>query len=178
MRRLPVFETFMGLPLHPLLIHAAVVFVPLLGVASIVYAVVPFVRRYAYWAVGLLALAGPATALLAKLSGDAFRRRLIARKIASPEMLDKIAAHEHFGNMTLWTTIGLGVITLLLVAVVRPRRTATASLAGGAGLLGRSGTSPAVTVVLAVLTVAAAGASVYYVIRTGDSGARMVWSGF
>jgi hypothetical protein len=35
-----------------------------------------------------------------------------------------------------------------------------------------------VTVVLAVLTIALAATSLYYVYRTGDSGAHIAWSGF
>jgi uncharacterized membrane protein YhaH (DUF805 family) len=174
----PVFEEFMGVPLHPLLIHAAVVFVPLLVVASIAYAVVPFVRAYTFWAVALLALAAPGAALLAKLSGDAFRSRLIARNLVSPEILGKVTQHQQFGNMTLWTTIGLGVITLVLVVLVRPRRRGMAGTGRSGPAASRVAVPSAVAVVLAVLTVGAALASLYYVLRTGDSGAKMVWSGF
>ena len=39
-----VFATFGGLPLHPLIIHATVVFVPLLVLFAIGYAVVPRLR--------------------------------------------------------------------------------------------------------------------------------------
>jgi hypothetical protein len=171
----------MGVPLHPLLVHAAVVFVPLLAAVSIVYAVLPFVRPYTQWAVALLAVSAPGAALLAKLSGDAFRRRLVARNLVAPEILAKVTQHSEFGNMTLWTTIGLGVVSLVLLVVVRPRRRVrTATYAGGDSPTPavRTGPPAAVTIVLALLTVAGALLSLYYVVRTGDSGAKMVWSGF
>jgi len=40
-----VFEQLLGLPAHPLLLHATVVFVPLLALGTIAYAVVPRLRR-------------------------------------------------------------------------------------------------------------------------------------
>ena len=39
-----VFETFMGLPLHPLVIHAAVVLIPILVLVALGYALVPRLR--------------------------------------------------------------------------------------------------------------------------------------
>ena len=37
-----MFEEFAGIPAHPLLVHAAVVFVPLLALAAVAYAFLPF----------------------------------------------------------------------------------------------------------------------------------------
>ena len=71
-----IFETITGLPLHPLVIHAVVLLVPLLVLAGIVYALVPRLRGRIGWVAVLLALAGVGSTLLAKLSGDAFRRRI------------------------------------------------------------------------------------------------------
>ena len=50
-----MFEEFQGIPAHPLLLHAAVVFVPLLALATIAYAFVPFVRPHTRVVLGLLA---------------------------------------------------------------------------------------------------------------------------
>jgi hypothetical protein len=44
-----MFRAFMGLPLHPLAVHAAVIFVPLLALGSAGYAVLPRVRRRLGW---------------------------------------------------------------------------------------------------------------------------------
>src|SRR3712207_2115532 len=41
MKEASVFDQFNGMPVHVLLVHAAVVFVPLLVLAAVVYAVVP-----------------------------------------------------------------------------------------------------------------------------------------
>ena len=58
-----VFETFFGLPLHPLVIHAAVVFIPLLIVAALVYVLAPQTRAKLNWAVVILGVIAPLSAL-------------------------------------------------------------------------------------------------------------------
>ena len=165
-----MFEEFMGVPAHPLVLHAAVVFVPLLAALTIGYAFIPPFRPHTRWALGLLALGAPLSALLAKLSGDAFFARLRAANRVSPEYVPKLEAHQQLGNLTLYATIGLAIVALALVWFVPPR-TATAIAAGGVG------SSRALTLSLQALSLVAAGVGVYYVVRTGDSGAKAVWTG-
>jgi hypothetical protein len=151
-----VFETFMGLPLHPLVIHAAVVFIPLLVVGGLAYALVPRLRPRIDWAVVALAIIAPLTALAAKLSGDAFRAR-DARKHFPADLLAKIDVHRGFGTITLYVTVALAVVVLALV-LLRKRP------------VWASGVLVVATVVLSV-------AASYYVFRTGDTAARIVWGG-
>ena len=49
-------EVIHGLPVHALVLHVAVVFVPLLALGAIVYAVVPGWRPRIGWAVAILAV--------------------------------------------------------------------------------------------------------------------------
>jgi hypothetical protein len=154
-----VFETILGIPAHPLLIHAAVVFVPLLVVGAIGYVAAPNLRPRITWAVFLLAIVAPLCALASKLSGDAFRARLVRLKLSSPQILTKIDEHRHYGTMTAIVTAALGVLTLLLVLVPALRKGPLGWVVGAA------------TVVVAVVTS-------YYVFKTGDTGAHIVWSGF
>lgn len=165
-----MFEEFMGIPAHPLVLHAAVMFVPLLALLTIGYALVAPIRPHTRWVLGLLALAAPVSALLAKLSGDAFFDRMRSANRVTPEFVPTLEAHQQFGDFTLWATIGLAVVALALVWFVPPRA-AEASAPGGA----RPGR--ALTLTLQVLSLVAAGIAVYYVIRTGDSGAKAVWTG-
>lgn len=152
-----VFEIILGLPAHPLLLHAAVVFLPLMVLAALVYALVPAVRARIAWAVVGLAVVGPLCALFAKLSGDAFRRRLIRLHRTSPELLSKISQHQSFGTTCVYLAVVLGVLMLALVLLRTPPRL--------------------VSLALVVLAVGFSVATGYYVFRTGDSGARIVWSG-
>ncbi|MGK5741186.1 DUF2231 domain-containing protein [Micromonospora sp. URMC 103] len=160
-----MFEEFMGIPAHPLVLHAAVVFVPLLALLAIGYALVPPIRSHTRWVLGLLAVGAPLAALVAKLTGDAFFHRLRTANRVSPEYVPKLEAHQQLGNLTLYTTIGLAVVTLALVYLVVPA-------SSGPGPANRALTWP-----VRILTVVAAGVSVYYVVRTGDSGAKAVWEG-
>jgi uncharacterized membrane protein len=153
-----VFETFLGIPLHPLLIHTAVVFVPLLVAAALVYALVPRLRQRVGWLLVGLAVIAPLCVLASKLSGDAFRARL-ARRHASAALLSQIDAHRHFGTILVWLVAALGVVALLLALLPAARQGKAVSLA------------------LVVLTVGLSVASAYYVFRTGDTGAHIAWNG-
>lgn len=69
---LPLLEVdrLFGLPAHPLLVHGAVVLVPLAGVAFIVAGVKASWRQAYYFPITVLALAGGFLAFLAKQSGE------------------------------------------------------------------------------------------------------------
>ncbi|WP_433534070.1 DUF2231 domain-containing protein [Micromonospora sp. CA-249363] len=160
-----MFEEFQGIPAHPLVLHAAVVFVPLLALLAIAYALVAPIRPHTRWVLALLAVGAPVCALLAKLTGDAFFERLRSANRVTPEFVPKLEAHQEFGDLTLYATIALAVVALALVRFVPPRAAEGVSA------------NRAVTVTLQVLSVVAAAVAVYYVVRTGDSGAKAVWEG-
>jgi hypothetical protein len=157
-----MFDELLGLPAHPLLVHAAVVFVPLLVAVSVVYALVPRVRRWITWAVLGLAVAAPFAAWFATLSGNAFRNEKVSQG-APPEMLAEIDQHRDFGDQTLWASIALAAFAVGLVAVQR----FVSADRGAAKLI--------LTIVLGLGVVGLGVASGYYVYKAGDSGARMVW---
>jgi hypothetical protein len=157
-----VLEEIDGLPVHALVVHAAVVLIPLLVLGAVVYALVPRLRSRIGWAVALLAVVAPLAALVAKLSGDKFRQRLIDQNGFSGPVLARVNHHRDLGNMTLWFTIALGVTSLLLLFLTSRR---------GPGIP-RWG-----SVVVSLIVVALAVGSGYYVFWTGDNGARAVWEG-
>ncbi|GIG91634.1 hypothetical protein [Plantactinospora endophytica] len=175
-----MLEEFMGIPAHPFLVHAAVVFIPLLALTAVGYAFVPFVRPHLRWVLGLLAVATPLAALMAKLSGDRFLARLESRNRVSPEYVPRLAEHQDLGTTTLYATLLLGVLALVLVFLVKPKGAAAPATTGdaepGSAPAAAKG-SPVLTVVLGVLSLAAAGFALYYVFRTGDTGAKAVWEG-
>jgi uncharacterized membrane protein len=153
-----IFESIFGLPLHPLVIHAAVVFIPLLVLAGLAHALVPGLRGRIGWVAVLLAFLAAGSALLAKLSGDAFRRRIDHKHLASPKIFAQIDNHRSLGTITLYLTVALAVVVLALVLLRNQ--------------------SSAVSLVLIVLTVGLGIAAGIYVYRTGDAGARIVWTGY
>jgi hypothetical protein len=165
-----VFEEILGIPAHPLLIHAAVVFVPLQVLAALAYAFVPFTRKYIWWAVAALIVVAPGAALLAKLSGDAFRARLERKHLASPEIFAQVDTHRSYGTMTVYFTAALSVLMLIMLLANRAASQVTFLVQpGGSAVLG---------VILAVLVLAGVGTTGYYIFKTGDTGAHIVWGGY
>lgn len=169
-----MFEEFGGIPMHPLLVHAAVVFVPLLGLVAVAYAVVPMVRPHLRWVLAALAVIAPGAAWFAKFSGDAFFDRGIARGQITEGFIPVIEEHQSFGDMTAWVTLVLGLVALALVYVVAPRAAAvgTAVTSGAAWR-----TNPILQWGLAAVVAVLTAVAFYYVYRTGDSGAKAVWDG-
>ncbi|XVU24890.1 DUF2231 domain-containing protein [Actinoplanes sp. CA-054009] len=154
-----MFDQINGLPVHALVLHAAVVFVPLLALGAIVYALVPRWRPKLGWAVALLAVAAPVSTFVAKESGEELYNRLVGQGLSGP---GKVILDDHmsYGTRTFWFALALGVASLVLVALTW-RRTDRLPLIGEAA-------SAVVLIVLAVV-------SGYYVYKTGDSGATAVW---
>jgi|KBSSwiStaDraftv2_1062776.scaffolds.fasta_scaffold136899_1 hypothetical protein len=158
-----MIDTVFGLPAHPLLIHAAVVFGPLLVAAVVLYALVPALRPRLGWLTVLLAIAAPIALWLARLSGERFMAVQKAHG-ANAAFIARMTNHQGFGNWASWSGTILGVLTLLLVF---------AGTAAGNKPQTPSSRTLLYTLIAASLIMAAA--TGYYVFKTGDSGARMVW---
>ncbi|ATO17877.1 hypothetical protein CO540_15990 [Micromonospora sp. WMMA2032] len=158
-----MFREVNGLPGHVLVIHAAVVLVPLLALLTVAYGVLPRWRPRLDWAVGALAVVTPIVTWVATESGEELEEALESRGYPA-EGLQKIHEHSEYGETLLWFTLGLAVVALLLL-LVTSRFTRDRNLPRWLPL--------ALTAVAAVLAVFA----LVYVYLTGDSGAKMVWDG-
>jgi hypothetical protein len=164
-----MFEEITGIPAHPLLVHAAVVLVPLLALGAVVYGVIPALRFRVRWPVALLAVAAGVSVVAAHQSGEAFERRLRAGNLASEEILEKLIAHRQFGDATMYASLGLAVATLVFVLAVPGRPPGYDGPRGGGVVL---------QIIFAIVLLGLSAASVYFVARSGDSGAHIVWKGF
>jgi hypothetical protein len=153
---LNVPATFGGLPLHPLVIHAAVVFIPLLVLLALLYALVPRLRGRIGWLTVIMAFVAPLSALAAKLTGDAFRAQIA--QVSPHARFDLIDGHRHLGTLTLYFTTALALLVLAMVLIRNKPQV--------------------VDILLIVLVIIMSGVSAYYVYRTGDSAARIVWPGY
>jgi hypothetical protein len=158
-----VFLQILGIPTHALLVHAVVVFIPLLVLIAIAYAVLPRLRARVGWAAAVLAIVAPVAAFFAKESGDQLQAALIAKKYP-PEILNQVAAHSGYGDTLLGYTLGLAAATILLLFVTSGHRLARAVPSWVGLLLG------GIVVVLGVITGG-------YAYLTGDTGAHAVWQG-
>jgi uncharacterized membrane protein len=146
-----MFDTVNGLPIHPLVVHAVVVLLPLsiLGVLALV--IRPAWRaRY-----GVLVAA---CALLVTI--------LIPVATSSGESLEKHVGdpgqHAHLGDQLIWFAIPVLIVAVALVLVER----------GITDRVARRPVAGAVVSVVAVVAAVAAGVQVY---RVGDSGAKAAW---
>lgn len=152
-----MFDEILGLPIHPLVVHAAVVLTPLLAVLAAAYALVPRTRPVLTWAVVGLAPIVPVSVLVARGSGESLQESRFSS--AGGPLGERIAEHASFGTPLLLVTVALGVVSLALVHVSRNDR-----FGRPAGL------------VVSVLTVLLAVVTLYYVVMTGHTGATAVWA--
>lgn len=150
-----------GLPLHPLLVHAVVVLVPLTALALALGSLWPAARRR-------LGIVTPLAAALLVV--------LVPITVAAGEALAEVVGetpavetHEDYARMLLPWVIGMLVVAAAQWAWFRwgGRREPEGS---------RRRARP-VTVVLAALALVAAAGSTITVVLIGDSGARAVWGG-
>lgn len=160
-----MFDRVLGIPAHPLYIHAAVVLVPLLALTAVLYAVWPASRRHIRWPLVAFAIAAPGAVFFAKESGEQFRA---SPNFQSEQLQAGIGQHEDLANVLLLVVFALTVVALVMAFTVPVAADGVARIkAPAAAQWGIAGLS----VVLAAVTM-------YYCYRTGDSGAHLVWSGF
>jgi uncharacterized membrane protein len=138
-----------GLPLHPLVVHAAVIFTPLAALAALAF-LVPRWRERLRWPMIVLAVIATGAIVLAYYSGISFLDSKPELKASPP-----VKAHQHLGNQLFWIGLAFGVIAVV-----------------SGWVNARSG---ALRVVLDVVLAVAAVVLLVWVARTGEAGARAVW---
>ena len=148
-------ETLFGLPAHPLVVHAAVVLLPLAAITTLVCAAVPRARRlYAPVALGL-ALAATLAVGLAQGSGEELEEQV--------DETELVEAHTGQGERVLpWAiAVSLAAAAVTAAPVLARRRPA---------LSARTVTAA----IVAVSLVAGVGAT-WTVVEVGHSGAKASW---
>jgi uncharacterized membrane protein len=152
--------TINGIPLHPLIVHAAVVLVPLAALFAIAYAVLPSRRWQTRTPAAVLAVAAAVAVWLAGATGDSLKAKL-------HENTSLIQTHEHYAGLlqaAMWVLAALTVVAWWSLPHHNPlpdkdHRRGVTTLAKPLVVL-----LPVVAVVTLVL-----------VVLTGDAGARAVW---
>ena len=145
-----MLDTVFGLPLHPLLVHATVVIVPLAALSVLLSAVWPRFRAWAGWGPLALAVASVVLAPLSTSSGEQLEHR-VGESSA-------VQRHAQLGDMLIWWVVPLAVLAAVLYWWQRSSRP-------GKGL----------AVVVAVLPVLVAVGTLVQVVLIGHSGAESAW---
>ncbi|WP_183101292.1 DUF2231 domain-containing protein [Nocardioides pelophilus] len=156
-----MFDQFNGLPVHPLVVHAVVVLLPLAVVGTWAIALVPRWRpRY-----GPLVVAGALLSValipVATSSGEE-----LAHRVGEPE------AHEELGESLLWFAVPLLVLVVVLVWLSHRQSRAQATSDPSDPTGPRATRLVTAVAVLAALAGLATAVQVY---RVGDSGAEATW---
>lgn len=144
------FGTLAGLPLHPLLVHSAVVLVPLVAIGALVMSYLPSFSRRHGKLILILAVVAQVSVFLAKMSGEAFS-----------EILNKnVEKHAELGEIAPLATLPMVVLIYL-----RWRMDRAGSSIGNA----------AVRRLTSVALVIASLVSLVVIFLVGHSGASSVW---
>jgi hypothetical protein len=154
-------STVFGLPLHPLVVHATVVFVPLAAATVVAAVTLPRFRRWAGPLPALLSLVAMVLTPLSTASGEE-----LEESVAETALIER---HAELGEQLVPFTIALFVLATALWWLDRRRPSA------GPGAASRSRLRMAGAVV-GVLAVLAATGAVVQVARIGHSGAEATWS--
>jgi len=156
-----------GLPLHPLVVHAAVILGPVTALTAIAYAVLPRWRWLIRWPMVALAVGTVGTLFVAKLAGHA----LLEERAPDLSRVDiaQITVHQDRANTLLLVSLVFLVIAVVAALTVG----GPSALASGAGARDSRGT--AVTAGVLGLVVVGAIALLVLTVLTGDAGARAVW---
>ena len=148
-------EELFGLPAHPLVVHAAVVLLPLAAIATLVCAAVPRARRhYAPVAVGL-ALAATLAVGLAQVSGEELEDRV--------DETELVKEHTGQGERVLPWAIAVELAAAAVAAAPALARRRPASAAR------------TITAAVVVMSLLAGAGATWSVVVVGHSGAKATW---
>ena len=149
-----MFDTVLGLPVHPLVVHAVVVLVPLSAAGVVAISLVPRWRERYGVLVLLLSTAALVMVPVATRSGESLEERIDAGGVVARQIED----HKEVAELVLWPTLAMWVLAAVLVLMTRQKR---------------AGASVKLVAGLAVVAAVLAGAAVA---RAGHLGSTAVWS--
>ncbi len=140
-----------GLPLHPLVVHAVVVFVPLAAVLGLAFAFLPKWRSRLAWPTAAGGVVALVLTQVAIMSGEDLQE---SRRLVSP-LIDQ---HQEWGLRLRLATIVFAVLAVGAAWISRRPKYAGVAVNVAVGLVALAAVAVAVLAFL-----------------TGEAGARAVW---
>ena len=151
-------ESFFGLPLHPLIVHATVVAIPAAAALLVLSALLPRFRRWAGILTPLSAVAALVLVPITTSTGEELKSQV--------EDTPLVERHAELASNILPWVIGLAVVSVALYAVEwRTRRYGQEARA-----------SRPLAVVIAVLALVVSTGATVQVALAGHAGAQAAWS--
>jgi hypothetical protein len=148
-------NTIGDIPAHPLFVHFIVVLAPLTAILLIVSALWTAARDRLVWLALVLSVL---LTVLTPITTEAGEWLAGQQKTPNPAL----GQHAELGDTAIYFVLGLLLVSVALVLLHR----------WGARLGGREG---AARIAVAVLAVMIGVATIYQVVRIGDTGAHAVW---
>lgn len=159
-----LFDLVGGLPVHPLIVHVAVVVLPVAAAALIIVMALPRVHVLLRWGVVAALAVGSVAAWIAAESGEA-----LSERVGEPEV------HEELGeNLPLIAGITLALAVIWAVISELSARASRIAASTGAPL---SRGWLTLRIVASVVTAGMAAYAIYYTVLVGHSGAVATWLG-
>lgn len=152
-----MLDKFNNLPVHPLIVHAAVVLTPLAALAAVAFAIVPRWRYVLRWPTVVASVAAFSTLFLARESGFPFKKRFTG---ATGVLAQRIQTHQHRASILFWLALVFVVLAVVVIWLLAFRR---------------STLPPAAQWGLSALLVVSAISVLVLVILTGEAGSRAAW---
>lgn len=150
----------LGLPLHPLIVHATVIIVPLAALGAIMISLLRWARlRYCELVLAAAIGAPILTFITVRAGQDLFQKRFAQQ----PQISAALERHVAIGGSLLWWTVGLLVGVVL---VYLGQRLVTKDNPRGRLVL----------IIGSVLSIGFGVVSIVQVVRIGHAGATAVWA--
>jgi preprotein translocase subunit SecG len=159
-----VFDEFLGVPLHPLAVHAPVVLVPIGALFAVLLAVRGDLRRRVGWWMPAAVFVSVVMLFVAKESGEAVEE--------AKNVFGNIDEHKELAETTFIMGLVWFVVTLGLGVWQRQARTREPLALSAAGA---TVDRDPVATVLAVAASLAAIITTIWLIRTGHAGSESRW---
>lgn len=150
--------TLGGIPLHPLIVHLAVIAIPVAALGAILIALLPRLNQRWVLPVFVTSVLGTLGAGLAKMSGEALAEAKNLSEHAEP-----LAEHAQYSDLAVVSAILLtGMLFIYTVVVKKPQFHSLLA-------------SPKILLAVRALTVLVAIAALITVVLAGHEGAALVW---